>query len=223
MNSLAKSLLIKFRIQRSALAFQAAACVAMVCYWAALVDGVNALGTAVFVFVVAFVMSWRLARPFGDIAAGIDKVSDPQAIARTCLSGSVPDSIKAALSDEADVKIKFQPVRQLTGMVLLSVVFALLLQWQSYSPQQLNVSQRALLDSDLSKIGADGGPQKEEQSDPNAQKLQTNEKRAKQLATDARQYGNLNVQAPSVNTLVGSVGYGDELFVLQRYQELLKK
>jgi len=222
-NSLAKSLLIKFRIQRSALAFQSAACVAIVCYWAALVDGVNAIGTAIFVFAVTFVMAWRLARPFGDVAAGIDKASDPQAIARTCLSGSVPDNIKTALSDEADVKIKFQPVRQLTGMFLLSAVFALLLQWQSYSPQRLNVSQRSLLDSDLSKIGVDGGPQREEPSDSNAKKQQTNGKIAKQLATDARQYGNLNVQAPSVNTIVGSVGYGDELFVLQRYQELLKK
>ena len=223
MNSLAKSLLIKFRIQRSALAFQSAACVAIVCYWAALVDGVNALGTATFVFAVAFVMAWRLARPFGDVAAGIDKASDPQAIARTCLSDSVPDNIKTALSDDADVKIKFQPRHQLTSMVLLSAVFALLLQWQSYSPQRLNVSPRALLDSDLSKIGVDGGPQREQLSDSNTQKQQTNGKRAKQLATDARQYGNLNVQEPSVNTIIGSVGYGDELFVLQRYQELLKK
>ena len=80
-----------------------------------------------------------------------------------------------------------------------------------------------MLDSDLSKIGVDGGPQREELSYSNAQKQQTNGKIVKQLATDARQYGNLNVQVPSVNTIVGSVGYGDELFVLQRYQELLKK
>ncbi len=55
------------------------------------------------------------------------------------------------------------------------------------------------------------------------QKQQTNNKRAKQLTEEARQYPNMNEQSPSVNTVVGSVGYGDEALVLQRYQELLKE
>ncbi|HIA37915.1 MAG TPA: hypothetical protein EYN86_00105 [Planctomycetes bacterium] len=223
MNSLAKSLLIKFRIQRVAQVFQAATCVAVVCYWAATVDQVNAIGTAVFVFMVCFVAAWRVARPWGGIVGSIDKASDPQAIARTCLSDSVDHEIKQQLADGAKPKVKFRPVHQLSGMVLMSAAFAVFLQWQSYSPLHLTVSQQALLSTDLVKVGVDGKPQQVQPVSTLVQKQQTNNKRAKQLTEEARQYPNMNEQSPSVNTVVGSVGYGDEALVLQRYQELLKE
>jgi SLT domain-containing protein len=97
------------------------------------------------------------------------------------------------------------------------------LQWQSYSPLHLTVSQQALLSTDLVKVGVDGKPQQVQPVSTLVQKQQTNNKRAKQLTEEARQYPNMNEQSPSVNTVVGSVGYGDEALVLQRYQELLKE
>jgi hypothetical protein len=224
MNRLAKSLLIRYRVQRSVLAVQAAACVAATCYWAALVDDVNAGATAGLAFAVTLAAAWSIAKPFGDVAAHIERSSDPQAIARTCLSQRVGGDLLEKLSEGGSkLKIKFKSVPQLSGVVVACLCLAAALQWQVYSPQHLSVAQQALLAADLSSISTDGKPLSTRPVTENKEMRPTAEKIANQLAADARQYPRLDSQHPSSNIIVGGAAFGDEVFVLQRYQKLKNK
>lgn len=222
-NSLAKSLQTKFRIQRIASALLLSVGVAALAHWTALSDDIAGVGTAVFVFAIMLLAAWRIARPYADVIGEIDPVSDPLAIARTCLSVGVADAVKDKLALQAPSTVRFKSVPQITAMVALCAVLAVVLQWRSYSPDKISAVQQAKLNADMSLLGAGGATRTAALPSALDKNRDAIEKTAAQLAAASRQYPRAEVQAPYSKTILGGAGYGDEILVLQRYQELINK
>jgi hypothetical protein len=222
-SALAKSLQTKYRIQRIGLVLQLSVCVAALAHWAARSDAIDGFGTAVFAFVITLLASWRMARPYANAVDEIDSSSDPLAIARTCLSVGVDEAVKSDLALQAPSKVRFKSVPQITALTALAVGLAITLQWRSYAPQSISVIQQAALSAEMLLLGADGAAKTPLSKSELLRKQNAIEKTAAQLAVASRQYPRADAQAPYAKTILGGAEYGDEILVLQRYQELINK
>jgi hypothetical protein len=211
----ASNLLLKYRLQRSVLIATTSSSVAAVFYWAAKVDGANALATSGLAFAISCLISFRYAKPRAAIVGQISRESDPQAIARTVLSEFITLHSKQTLDVNLNWRaVRFNTPQQLYLMVGASLVLAAILQWQSYSPltftsaPQLNLTPEAVLGGD--------NQQSLERQHSNADSIK---KITNQIAQDSRQYPRSEA-ALDANSIIGGSAYGNEKFVLQRYQLL---
>lgn len=225
MNSLANSIQSKYRLQRVSLVIQLSLLAALIAYWSAVSEQQDGIPTAVFVFVLVAAAALRMAKPFSSAALQIDPSSDPLALARTCLSDNLTVNQKNPLTDSKMPRVRFKSVPQVNAMFMLLLAMALLLQWRSFSSPNIMSSAQPESKLDLSRIGADGMALLKSPVQQGQAKLQlpTIEKIANHLEAASRQYPRLDAQSPSASAILGAVGYGDEILVLQRYKELQKQ